>query len=91
MSTKRTDSEGATPALPFPTPPGFGPPVAYLIVAVNAQGHPHLHLQGTMEQALYLATQGLNYAITGIVLESLQHSMAVAALEPWPVTRRREN
>jgi len=87
VSTKRTDSEGATPALPFPLPPGFGPPVAYLIVAVNAQGQPHIHLQGTREQALYLATQGLNYAISGAVVESLQRSLADAALGRWPITR----
>jgi hypothetical protein len=59
-------------ALPFPTPPGFGEPVAHLSVAVNGRGESHIHLQGNTDQALHLATQGLNYAISGLVVASLQ-------------------
>jgi hypothetical protein len=73
-------------ALPFPTPPGFGEPIAYLIVAVNAQGQSHIHLQGHVEQALFLATQGLNYAISGLVVASLQQSLAHGVL-PWPTSQ----
>lgn len=86
MSTKQTDNEASKQMLPWPTPPGFGEPIAYLIVAVNAQGQPHSHLQGTMEQALYLATQGLNYAISGLVVASLQQSLARSVL-PWPISQ----
>jgi hypothetical protein len=91
MPTKQTDREASNPALPFPTPPGFGEPIAYLIVAMNAQGQPHVHLQGTMEQAFYLVMQGLNYAISGIVVESLKRSLADATLGPWPVTREGQS
>jgi hypothetical protein len=37
MSKQPTDREASNPSLPFPAPPGFGEPIAYLIVAVNAQ------------------------------------------------------
>ena len=87
MSKKPTDREALTPSLPFPTPSGFGESIAYLIVAVNAQGQPHSHVQGTMEQVLYLATQGLNYAISGLVVASLQQSLERAAL-PWPTAQK---
>lgn len=86
MATKRP--EVSNQSLPFPTPPGFGEPIAYLTIAVNAQGQPHLHLQGNREQALYFAGQALNYAVNGIVVESLQRSLAEAALGPWPQTRK---
>ena len=86
MPTKRTDRESSHPSLPFPTPPGFGEPIAVLIVGVNSKGEAHIHSTGNSTQTLFLATQGLNYAISRIVVEALQTSMA-STLGPWPITR----
>lgn len=86
MATKRP--EVTSPSLPFPTPPGFGQPAAYIILALNPQGQPHIHLQGNREQALYFAGQALNYAVNGIVVECLQRSLADAALGPWPQVKK---
>jgi hypothetical protein len=86
MSKQRTDREGSTPALPFPTPPGFGEPVAHLIIAVNAQGQPHICSSGDPTQVLFLGAQGLNYAISGLVVASLQQSLAHGVL-PWPTAQ----
>jgi hypothetical protein len=86
MSKKPIDREALNPSLPFPTPAGFGEPIAYLIVAVNGRGESHIHLQGNREQALFLATQGLNYAISGLVVASLQQSLERSVL-PWPTSQ----
>lgn len=91
MSKKPTDRETLTPSLPFPAPAGFGEPIAYLTVAVNALGQPHIFLQGNREQGLYFAGQALNYAVNGIVVECLQRSLAEAALGPWPQVRKEGN
>ena len=82
--------KSAGPMLSFPTPPGFGEPISYLTVALNAQGQPHAHTQGTMEEILFLATNGLNHAISALVVASLQQSLGRAAL-PWPQARKEGN
>ena len=89
MPTKPPDD--STPSLPLLMPPGYGEPVAYLVVAVNAHGQPHIQLQGNREQCLYFAGQALNYAVNGIVVECLQRSLADAALGPWPLARKEGN
>jgi hypothetical protein len=70
--------------LDFPTPANFGEPTAYLTVAMNTRGECHVHLNGSMEQGLFLSTQALNYVITGNVIEVLQRTMAEAAMLRWP-------
>ena len=83
--------EVSSSVLSFPTPAGFGEPIAYLTVALNAQGQPHIYLQGNREQALYFSGQALNFAVNGIVIECLQRSLAEAALGPWPQVRKEGN
>ena len=73
-------------SLPFPAPASFGEPIAFLTVAMNTQGQSHIHHQGHVEQALFLATQGLNYAISGLVVASLQQSLERSVL-PWPTSQ----
>jgi hypothetical protein len=81
---KRPHPSGQT--LPFPTPPGFGEPVAYLTVAMNARGETHMYSTGNPEQGLFLAAQGLNFAISRLVVASLQQSLERRVL-PWPTSQ----
>jgi hypothetical protein len=70
--------------LPFPTPLGFGEPIAYLIVGVNAHGESCIYSSGNPTQNLFFGTQALNYAITGTVVSALGRNLTTT--EHWPLT-----
>ena len=90
MSKKPTDREASNQTLPFPAPPNFGEPVAYLVVAVNAHGQPHSHTLSNAEQVLYLGSQALNYALTAAIVRKVQQNTVQLDWQaPWTSNPRR--
>jgi hypothetical protein len=91
MSTKPTDTKPSTPSLPFPTPLGFGEPIAALIVGMNAQGQCHFHMLGNKEPLLFLGSQALTYALTAEIVGKVQQGAAQLDLQASGASHLRGN